>query len=117
LKDRAYFQQILNASFSPGDDLDDQQILIDWTQDEAILLLQRAAKWWDGVEAMLAADKKRGRPNDSHELAVKVFRLLQLLAIVILPRLGTSSDDVKSRCSNTSIPCGECRLQYPLRTP
>lgn len=93
---RVYFREILNATVRAGSDEEKRRTFIDWTQEDASLLLNRATDWWNGVEAMITADRERRRRSDSRELLVKVHDLMRFLAAVVFPRLNTAPEEIKA---------------------
>jgi hypothetical protein len=96
VQSRVYFREISYATVRVGSDEEKRRTFIDWTQEDAVLLLNRAIEWWNGVETMISVNRERRRWRDSHELSVKVYDLMKFLAVVVLPRLNTASDELKA---------------------
>ena len=63
---------------------------IDWTADEAIILLEKTVAWWDEQKQFL--DDAAGLPMISDGLRRDFAGVIDLLMKVILPRLRTETD-------------------------
>ena len=91
-KDQDYIDEWLNAT-RPVAMRDKFQDKIDWTSEEILQLLQKAASWWDAEKNALKSEDKDHFLGSFYQEAKRHFqRLVRILEEVVLPRLGEDED-------------------------
>lgn len=83
----------------PWDDKENKK-LDDWTIEEIISLLDRAISWWNEEKYGLHESTSYFHYFFSNAVREQCKYMVQLISQVILPRLGSSSGDVKARVKN-----------------
>jgi hypothetical protein len=73
-----------------------EQKFVDWTPNEVIQLLQKVAAWWDDEKGELREDDVSSIFSVSGKLREQFSSLVELMALVILPRLR----DVDTKTKN-----------------
>ena len=71
-------------------------IFIDWTFDEAVGFLQKATAWWQKHQSLVLRDASRVR-QQRDQPAERASELVDVLAVVIMPRLPVASEEIKQQ--------------------
>lgn len=83
----------------PADEKE-REYFIDWTQEEAISLLEKAVLWWNEEKGQLDGTPRSSFWDVKDILRQRLSKLIPVLREIILPRLANSEEKIKAQASN-----------------
>jgi hypothetical protein len=91
---------------------------VDWTPGETQQLLQRVANWWDDQKAELRDRVEFDLFNVGPKFRQQIAELVDLMSLVLLPRLGQSGPDEKTLAKRvlSEIRDADCPVESALPT-